>query len=106
MKTITDVDFESIIRSTDKLIVVKFGAVWCPPCRAINPVIEEVATMYEGKAIVASIDVDDSPQTASVYGIRSIPTILFIKDGEVKEKVVGSINKSDLIAKIDLHNEN
>ena len=98
--TITDANFAEIL-NTDKPVVVDFWATWCGPCKAIAPVVEEVAAEYEGKAVVGKCNVDDSEDTPMTYGIRSIPTLLFFKNGELVDRHVGVISKADLASKID-----
>jgi thioredoxin 1 len=98
--TITDANFAETL-NTDKPVVVDFWATWCGPCKAIAPVVEEVAAEYEGKAVVGKCNVDDCDDTPATYGIRSIPTLLFFKNRELVDRHVGVISKADLAAKID-----
>lgn len=84
----------------DKLLVLDFAATWCGPCKRIAPIIDELATEYEGQALVGKVDVDDNEELALQYGIRNVPTILFIKNGEVVDKVVGAASKADFTSKI------
>ena len=98
--TITTENFESL-RNGDKPLVVDFWATWCGPCRAIAPIIEELANEYDGKIVVGKCDVEETDDLAMELGIRNIPTILFIKDGVVVDKHVGASTKSKLQEKFD-----
>ena len=98
--TITTENFESL-RNGDKPLVVDIWATWCGPCRAIAPIIEELANEYDGKIVVGKCDVEENDDLAMEFGIRNIPTILFIKDGVVVDKHVGASTKSKLQEKFD-----
>ncbi|PKP47046.1 MAG: thioredoxin [Bacteroidetes bacterium HGW-Bacteroidetes-12] len=98
---LTDSNFEEQVLKSDKVALVDFWAVWCGPCRMVGPIVEELANDYAGKAIIGKVDVDNNPEIASKYGIRNIPTILFIKNGEVVDKQVGAVPKQTLAAKLD-----
>lgn len=98
--TITDATFEDLLKS-DKPMVVDFWAEWCGPCRMVGPIIEELSSEYDGKVIIGKVDVDNNDEVTSKYGIRNIPTILFIKDGEVVDKQVGAAAKSVFVEKIE-----
>ncbi len=98
---VTEANFEEVVLKSDKPVLVDFWAEWCGPCRMISPIVEELSKEYENKALVAKVDVDNANEIAMKYGIRNIPTILFIKNGEVVDKLVGAAQKSALAAKID-----
>ena len=100
---LTDGNFKTTVLDSDKVAIVDFWAVWCGPCKAIGPMIEEISKEYEGKAVVGKVDVDNNPETAMKYGIRNIPTILFIKNGQVVDKQVGAVPKASLVAMLTKH---
>lgn len=99
-KIITDANFSEIL-NTDKPVLVDFWATWCGPCRALAPVIEELAAEYEGKAVIGKCNVDDNEDLPVNFGIRSIPTLLFFKNGELVDRLVGAAPKSDIAAKLN-----
>ncbi len=99
----TDANFKTEVLESDKLTVIDFWAEWCGPCRAIGPVIEELAKDYEGTVNIGKVNVDHNPEISMNYGITSIPAILFIKGGEVVDKLVGAQPKGNFIKKIDQH---
>lgn len=99
-KEITDKNFSELVLTSDKPVLVDFWAVWCGPCRMIAPVVEELSNDFDGKAIIGKMDVDANPNTAMEYGIRSIPTLLIFKGGEVVDRVVGVVSKSVLAEKL------
>jgi thioredoxin 1 len=98
---ITDANFEETVINSGKPALVDFWAVWCGPCRMVGPIVEEIADEYGDKAVIGKVDVDNNPEIAQKYGIRNIPTILFIKDGEVVDKQVGASPKAALTEKLD-----
>ncbi|TDI65666.1 MAG: thioredoxin [Bacteroidetes bacterium] len=97
---ITDANFEEIIAS-DKPVLIDFWAEWCGPCKMIGPLVEELAAEYEGKAVIGKVDVDSNPAVSAKFGIRSIPTLLVFKGGEVVDKQIGAVSKSVLSQKLD-----
>jgi thioredoxin 1 len=100
---LTDVNFKEKVLDSDKLSVVDFWAEWCGPCRAIGPVIEELSKEYDGKITVGKVNVDHNPQVSMNYGITSIPAILFVKGGQVVDKLVGAQPKANFVKKIEQH---
>lgn len=99
----TDANFQAEALDKEGVALVDFWAEWCGPCRMITPIIEELAKEYDGKATIGKVNVDHNPNISMKYGIRSIPTILILKNGEVVDKQVGATNKESLAAKIDAH---
>ena len=96
---LTDANFDQIV-NTDKPVLVDFWAEWCGPCKMIGPVVEELAKDYDGKAVVAKLNVDENPQVTARYGVRSIPTLLVFKGGQIVDKQVGAVPKSVLAQKL------
>ncbi|MEO6814183.1 MAG: thioredoxin [Ginsengibacter sp.] len=99
----TDVNFKEQVLDSDKLTMIDFWAEWCGPCRAIGPVVEELSKEYAGKVNIGKVNVDQNPQLSVKYGITSIPAILFVKGGEVVDKLVGSQPKGNFVKKIEAH---
>lgn len=97
---VNDSNFKEVVLNSDKPVMVDFWATWCGPCKAIAPIVEEIAAEFEGKAVVAKCNVDECDDVPMEYGIRSIPTLIFFKNGEVADRHVGVISKSDLAAKL------
>lgn len=100
---LTDTNFEEQALGSDKVVMVDFWAEWCGPCRVVGPIVEEIANDYEGQAIVGKVNVDFNPEVSMRYGIRNIPTILFIKDGEIVDKQVGAAPRPVLENKLKAH---
>ena len=99
-KIITDANFAEII-NTDQPVLVDFWATWCGPCRALAPVVEELAQEFAGKAVVGKCNVDDCDDLPMNFGIRSIPTLLFFKNGQVVDRIVGAAPKADIAARLN-----
>ncbi len=98
---VTDQNFEEVVLKSDIPVMVDLWAVWCGPCKMIHPIIEELSEEYEGKALMTKLDVDTNKETAMKYGIRNIPTVLFIKNGEVVDKQVGAVPKKKFVEKLE-----
>ncbi|MBU1299477.1 MAG: thioredoxin [Bacteroidetes bacterium] len=100
---VNDSNFENEVIKSDKPVLIDFWAVWCGPCKMIAPTVEEIAKEYDGKLKVCKLDVDSNPKTAMHYSIRSIPTLLIIKGGQVVEQMVGALPKRSMVDKITPH---
>ena len=98
---ITDTEFDSTVLQSDKPVVLDFWAEWCQPCKMLSPTVEEIAGEYEDTIKVGKLNVDDNPNTATKYGIRGIPTLLFFKGGKVVQQLVGVKSKSEIKKVID-----
>lgn len=93
---VSDAEFEASVIKNGKPVVVDFWAEWCQPCKMLAPTVEEIANEYEDKILVTKLNVDDNPATATKYGIRGIPTLLFFKDGQVAQQIVGVKTKAEI----------
>lgn len=100
---VTDATFERHVLGTETPVLLDFGAEWCPPCKVMVPVLEDLAAEYENKAVIAKLDVDTSPLTAAKFNVRNLPTMLVLKDGQVVERIVGAVPKKVLSSKLDLY---
>jgi thioredoxin 1 len=98
---VTDSNFDQEVLKSDTPVLVDFWAEWCGPCRIIGPVVEELAGEYDGKAKITKLNVDENPQISMQYGIRSIPSLLIFKNGEVVDQIVGAVPKNVLKKQLD-----
>ena len=100
---ITDSNFETEVVKSTTPVLVDFWAAWCAPCRALAPTVDSIAAEYKGRVKVGKLDVDANGSTAARFNIRGIPTLLVIKDGQVKEQIVGAVDKSVITKALDKH---
>jgi len=98
---ITDQNFETEVIKSDKPVLIDFWAVWCGPCKLIAPIVEELANEFDGKVKIGKLDVDSNQQTSIKYGVRSIPTLLLFKDGNLEDTIIGAVPKSKIVEKIN-----
>ncbi len=103
IQEVTDSNFDQDVLKADQPVLVDFWAAWCGPCRAIAPIVDELATEYQGKVKVAKMDVDSNGATPMRYGVRGIPTLLVFKGGQVKEQIVGYVPKETIQKALDKH---
>lgn len=101
VQEISDADFEAEVIQSSLPVLIDFWAPWCAPCRAIAPVVDDLAREYAGKLKIVKMNVDDNPLTPSKFGVRSIPNLLIFKNGEVKEQIVGAVPKGHFVQAID-----
>ncbi len=100
---VTDADFEQEVEKHTGLTVVDFWATWCGPCRMIAPILDQLAAEYHGKVRIAKVDVDQNIKTATRFNVRSIPMLLFFKDGKVVDQIVGAVPKNMIQSKFEQH---
>jgi thioredoxin 1 len=98
---ITEANYEELVGNSSLPVVLDFWAAWCGPCKMVGPLIEEMHTEYAGKAVIGKVDVDANPEISRRFGIRNIPTIVFLKGGELVDKSVGAVPKGQLTSKLD-----
>lgn len=94
-------NFDELVIKSDKVVMIDFWAEWCGPCRLVGPIVKELAEQYEGQAVIGKLNVDENPVITGKFGIRNIPTVLFLKNGEVVDKQVGAVPKAVLAKKLE-----
>ena len=101
-QTFTEANFEAEVLGSDKPVLVDFWAPWCGPCRALAPAVDELATEVGDSAVIGKVNIDENPGLAAQYGVQSIPTVLFFKNGEIADRAIGVLPKADLRAKLGI----
>ena len=100
---ITDANFQKVVLDSKTPVLVDFWAVWCGPCRTIGPIVDELHDELDGQAVIGKVNVDENSDTPVKYGVRNIPTLLVFKNGEVVDKIVGAVPKSQILEKLQAH---
>jgi thioredoxin 1 len=103
MKTIhvNDASFETEVSNSDKPVLIDFSAEWCPPCRALSPVLDEIAAENSERFKITKVDVEESPDLATSFKVRSLPTLLFVKDGKLLDQQIGLISKREIVKRLE-----